>query len=230
MSNAPQDGLPTLYSFRRCPYAMRARLALLASGIRCELREIVLKDKAPEFLAASPKGTVPVVVTPAGEVIEQSLDVMAWALGQNDPNGWLDPEQGDAEAMDALISACDGPFKTALDRYKYATRYEGADPLAERTKGSAFLLRLDEQLSKSPYLFGSKPSLADMAIAPFVRQFANVDRAWFDAQAWPHLISWLEAFLASASFAAIFQKYPKWHAGDAPTVFPQNGSDLPPAA
>ncbi|MEM8685888.1 MAG: glutathione S-transferase [Pseudomonadota bacterium] len=221
MSEAAQTALPTLYSFRRCPYAMRARLALLASGVRCELREIVLKDKAPEFLCASPKGTVPVVVTPAGTAIEQSLEVMQWALAQNDPDGWLDPDEGSAKEMDALISACDGPFKTALDRYKYAARYEGADPLSERAKGAAFLLQLNERLATRAYLFGARPSLADMAIAPFVRQFANVDRVWFDAQPWPHLIAWLEAFLTSAAFEAIFKKYPKWHAGDVPTVFPE---------
>ncbi len=212
--------LPTLYSFRRCPYAMRARLAVLASGVRCELREIVLRDKAPEFLAASPKGTVPVVVTAAGEVIEQSLDVMHWALGQNDPERWLSPEGATREEMDQLIAACDGPFKDSLDRYKYANRYEGADPIAEREKAEAFLRQLDERLSGAPFLFGQQISLADMAIAPFVRQFANVDRAWFDAQDWPHLLSWLEGFLASDRFAAIFQKYPQWHAGDELTVFP----------
>ena len=212
--------LPTLYSFRRCPYAMRARLALLASGVRCELREIVLRDKAPEFLSASPKGTVPVVVTPAGAVIEQSLDVMHWALEQNDPDGWLCPDGGTADEMDALIAECDGPFKSALDRYKYATRYEDADPLAERARGAEFLERLEGRLAENRYLFGAKASLADMAIAPFVRQFANVDRAWFDGEPWPHLISWLEAFLASERFEAIFKKYPKWQTGDAPTLFP----------
>ncbi len=214
------DALPTLYSFRRCPYAMRARLAVLASGVRCELREIVLRDKAPEFLGASPKGTVPVVVTPDGRVIEESLDVMHWALAQNDPEDWLGAGPSSGDEMEALIAECDGPFKKALDRYKYATRYEGADPLAERAKAQTFLRKLDGRLAGQPYLTGSKISLADMAIVPFVRQFANVDRAWFDAQPWPHLIGWLEAFLASGRFEAIFKKYPKWQAGDAPTVFP----------
>ncbi len=215
-----QNDLPILYSFRRCPYAMRARLALLASGVTCELREIVLRDKAPEFLTASPKGTVPVVVTPGGAVIEQSLDVMQWALDQNDPGGWLAPSEGAQSEMDALIGECDGPFKESLDRYKYATRYEDADPLAERTRAEAFLRKLDQRLARTAYLFGDQIRLADMAIAPFVRQFANVDRAWFDAQDWPHLIAWLETFLASDAFASIFKKYPKWHAGDAPTAFP----------
>lgn len=212
--------LPTLYSFRRCPYAMRARLAVLASGVRCELREIVLRDKAPAFLAASPKGTVPVVVTQTGDVIEQSLDVMRWALEQNDPGGWLAPASAAANQMDELIAECDGLFKDSLDRYKYANRYEGADPLAEREKAEAFLRKLDGRLATSAYLCGPDLSLADMAIAPFVRQFANVDRAWFDTQDWRHLIGWLETFLASERFEAIFKKYPKWQAGDAPTVFP----------
>lgn len=212
--------VPTLYSFRRCPYAMRARLAILASGTMCELREIVLRDKAPEFLKASPKGTVPVVVTQDGEVIEQSLDVMHWALTKNDPDNWLSPPGVSRDEMDALIAECDGPFKDSLDRYKYANRYEGADPMAERAKAETFLRRLDAGLASSTYLCGEQLCLADMAIVPFVRQFANVDRAWFDAQPWPHLIAWLEAFLASDRFQAIFQKYPKWHVGDAPTAFP----------
>ncbi|NNF79147.1 MAG: glutathione S-transferase [Rhizobiales bacterium] len=220
LSDAPGEALPLLYSFRRCPYAMRARLAVLASGVRCELREIVLRDKAPAFLAASPKGTVPVVVTAGGDVIEQSLDVMHWALEQNDPGDWLSPDGVVQAAMDDLIAECDGPFKDSLDRYKYANRYEGADPIAERAKAEVFLRKLEERLAKTRYLCGEQICLADMAIAPFVRQFANVDRAWFDGQDWPRLIGWLEAFLASERFEAIFKKYPQWHAGDAPTVFP----------
>lgn len=217
---AQATDLPTLYSFRRCPYAMRARLAILASGTSCELREIVLRDKAPEFLEASPKATVPVVVTQSGEVIEESLDVMRWALAQNDPENWLSPDGVNPDEMNALIAECDGSFKNSLDRYKYANRYEGADPMAERANAEVFLRKLDGRLANSAYLFGAEPSLADMAIVPFVRQFANVDRAWFDGQPWPHLLAWLEGFLASDRFASIFQKYPKWHAGDAPTVFP----------
>jgi glutathione S-transferase len=218
--SAPSQVLPTFYSFRRCPYAMRARLAVLASGVRCELREIVLRDKAPAFLAASPKGTVPVVITEGGEVIEQSLDVMRWALEQNDPGAWLAPTGVAQQEMTGLIAECDGPFKDSLDRYKYANRYEGAGPLAERGKAEVFLRKLDARLAAAQYLCGAEISLADMAIAPFVRQFANVDRAWFDGRDWPHLIGWLEAFLASEQFEAIFKKYPQWQTGDGPTVFP----------
>ena len=203
---------PILYSFRRCPYAMRARLAIAASGVEVELREILLRDKAPAFLEASPKGTVPVLVTP--EVIEESRDVMAWALAQNDPEGWLDmPAAGHA-----LIDQADGPFKSALDRTKYASRYPDANPDTAREEASVFLRQL-ESLLRDAYLFGPAPSLADMAILPFVRQFAHIDKAWFDAQAWPNLSRWLETFLASDRFAAIMTKYPKWVSGDAPTYF-----------
>lgn len=205
---------PILYSFRRCPYAMRARLALVSSGIDTELREILLRDKAPEFLEASPKGTVPVIVT-TDQTIEESLDIMEWALSQNDPEGWLDfPKEGRA-----LIAECDGPFKTALDRYKYHTRH-GAKPHEEREKAATFLRKLDAQLDGRRYLYGPKPTLPDMAILTFIRQFANTDRPWFDAQDWGHVKRWLNAFTDSARFAAIMTKYPKWHAGDPATAFP----------
>ena len=207
--------LPILYSFRRCPYAMRARLAIASAGITCELREIVLRDKAPEFLTASPKGTVPVVVT-GGTVLEESLDVMHWALGKNDPEGWLNVPQ---EAH-SLIAEADGPFKSALDRTKYATRYKDADPSVEREKASVFLRKLDMMLVEQLYLFGESPSIADMAIAPFVRQFANIDKDWFDAQPWPNLIEWLERFLSSERFTAIMKRNPKWQAGDQVVLFP----------
>jgi len=205
---------PILYSFRRCPYAMRARLALVSAGIDTELREILLRDKAPEFLETSPKGTVPVLVT-NDQVIEESLDIMDWALAQNDPEGWLDfPAEGRA-----LIAECDGPFKTALDRYKYHSRHS-ADPEAERAKAASFLRKLDTKLADHPYLYGPKPTLPDMAILTFVRQFANTDRTWFDAQDWVGLKRWLTTFTDSARFAAIMGKYPKWQAGDPVTVFP----------
>ncbi|MFY0612399.1 MAG: glutathione S-transferase [Hyphomicrobiaceae bacterium] len=211
--------LPILYSFRRCPYAMRARLALHASGQACELREIVLRDKAPEFLAASPKGTVPVVMTPDGGVIEESLDVMLWALEQHDPEGWLSPSDGNRDAMMALIARCDTAFKPNLDAYKYASRDTPEKGLEARAAGAVFLTELDAQLSGTTYLFGERLSLADTAIFPFVRQFANVDRTWFDAQPWLNLIRWLSEWLASQRFADVMKKYAKWQAGDAPIVF-----------
>lgn len=203
---------PILYSFRRCPYAMRARLAIHAAGLTVQHREILLRDKAPEFLAVSPKGTVPVVVT-GNNIIEESLDVMIWALSQHDPEDWL----ADSTQSLALISENDGPFKQALDHYKYANRHDG-DPKKWRNTGAAFLASLETNLAKNAYLLDDQPRLADFAIFPFIRQFANTDRAWFDAQPWPHLHSWLAKHLTSARFEAIMAKYPKWAAGDPPTL------------
>ncbi|WP_306257866.1 glutathione S-transferase [Pararhizobium sp. IMCC21322] len=206
---------PILYSFRRCPYAMRARLAILSAGFKVELREILLRDKAPEFIAASPKATVPVLVLPDGTIIDESLDVMLHVLGQSDPESLLTPTEETLADMLALISENDGSFKRALDRYKYANRYEGADPISERNIASSFLHTLDNRLrTNSGGLFGARLSLVDLAILPFVRQFANVDRPWFDSQDWPDLMKALEAFTASGRFASIMLKYTKWQSGD----------------
>lgn len=199
--------LPLLYSFRRCPYAMRARLALSVSETAVEHREILLRDKPQAMLDASPKGTVPVLVLPDGAVLEESLDIMRWALARRDPENWLAP----GEAMDALIAGCDGEFKHHLDRYKYATRH-ATDPVEHRTAAGAFLARLESRLAGTAQLFGDGMSMADAAIFPFVRQFAQTDRDWFDAQDWPGLKAWLAAHLASARFAAIMHKYPLWQA------------------
>lgn len=214
--------LPILYSFRRCPYAMRARLAIQVSGQVCQLREILLRDKAAEFLEVSPKGTVPVLVTPNGEVLEESLDLMDWALAKNDPECWLSPELESPEAMRSLILKCDTEFKAHLDHYKYPNRYEKLDPVAERDAAVSFLIELDKRLQEHPYLFGKRRSLADMAIAPFIRQFANVDRRWFDEQPWKCLQNWLRDFLSSNQFNAIMDKYSQWHDGDEITLFPAN--------
>lgn len=189
---------PILYRFRRCPYAIRARLAL--------------------FLAVSPSQTVPALVL-GNELIDESLDIMKWALQQNDLGHWLDmPSDGHA-----LIAEADDPFKAALDRTKYASRYPGEDKLDHRARAAKFLYQLDQRLQQG-YLFGEHPSLADMAILPFVRQFAFIDKDWFDAQDWPALKRWLEAFLASGLFVAVMGKYPKWHADDAATIFPASAN------
>ncbi|WP_136660298.1 glutathione S-transferase [Nitratireductor sp. XY-223] len=221
--------LPILYSFRRCPYAMRARMALRASGTPVELREVVLRDKAPEFLAASPSATVPTLVAADGGVIDESLDIMLWALCMNDPEGWLAPEAGALDDMLALIEHIDGPFKQSLDRYKYDTRHPDRDRLEERGKAAAELVALEDRLAESGWLFGGRPSLADMAILPFVRQFANTDRAWFDGEDWPTLKAWLEAFEQSDRFQAIMDKYPQWAAGDPVTVFGDEFATQSPA-
>lgn len=212
---------PILYSFRRCPYAMRARLALAASGQRVELREVALRDKPAELLDASPKATVPVLVLPDGAVIEESLDVMRWALAISDPEGWWPDDPGERARIDTLIAVNDGAFKAALDRYKYPDRYAGEtiDRSAQRAIAAAILSGHDERLA-SGWLVGGRPTLADVALLPFVRQFAHVDRDWFDAQPWPNLIGWLDRFLQSARFAAIMGKYRPWRPGDPATLFP----------
>ena len=207
-------GRAILYSFRRCPYAMRARMAIAAAGIQVELREIVLRDKAAEFTSAFPNATVPGLLLPDGSTINESLDIMHWALDQSDPQSW---RRGDADET-ALIARADGPFKTALDHYKYASRHPDIDALAEQAAGLTFLQSLEPALA--PYLFGPRQTLADIAILPFVRQFAHVDITWFRAQPIPRVIAWLDRFLASPAFAAIMTKYPRWSAGDPPTIFP----------
>ena len=196
---------------------MRARLAIQSANVQTELREILLKDKPDAFLATSASGTVPALA--ADTTIDESRDIMIWALNQNDPDGWLDmPTAGHA-----LIDTNDGPFKAALDHTKYAVRHPDKDEATERAKASTFLRDLDAQLTQR-YLFKDTPSLADMAILPFVRQFANTDRAWFDAQNWPNLIRWLDQFLNSAAFADIMTKYPPWQAGQTPVHFPPKGA------
>jgi len=212
--------LPVLYSFRRCPYAMRARMALSKSSQTCRLREVVLRNKPPEMIEASPKGTVPVIVAANGDVLEESLDIMLWSLGVNDPDQWLEPEQGSLADMLGLIAESDGPFKSHLDRYKYGTRYPDEDTSGDRAAGLDFLVKLDGILAGVPYLFGARPSLGDIAIFPFVRQFANTDREWFDALPQAHLQKWLAGWLVSELFLGIMQKWPVWQAGDEEPLFP----------
>ncbi|MEJ8809616.1 glutathione S-transferase [Variovorax ureilyticus] len=216
------QALPVLYSFRRCPYAMRARMAIAASGQHCELREVVLRDKPAELLAASPKGTVPVLVDPHGIVIDQSLDIMLWALRSNDPEGWLRPAHGTLDGMLALVAECDGTFKRHLDGYKYPDRQPEAlrDAALHRAEGAVFLKALDVRLQSFRCLFGDKPALADIAIAPFVRQFAQVDATWFDAQPWSRLHEWLSARLKAPVFAQVMDKYAPWRAGRPGIRFP----------
>jgi len=214
----PQDA-PILYSFRRCPYAMRARLALLVSGIRCEMREITLAHKPSNMLEASPKGTVPVLVL-KDRVLDQSLDIMHWALGQNDPEGWSTSGQTLDEEAHALVRICDYAFKTHLDRYKYPNRYDLPNGLADREAGSVYLDQLNTKLMQSKFLMGAKWSWVDAAVAPFVRQFARTDRAWFDAQAWTPLQNWLTQFEQSESFIAVMHRYKIWYEGTKPVAFP----------
>ena len=214
--------LPVLYSFRRCPYAMRARLALAVSDQVCELREVVLRNKPQGLLLASPKGTVPVLVLPSGQVLEQSLDIMLWALAQHDPEGWLTPSHGSVPDMLALIAECDGPFKQALDRCKYPGRYPDADPALARTQAVEWLQKLETRLCPNACLYGDRAALADMAIAPFVRQFAGIDDAWWSAQPWPRLQAWLAHWQSSPLFDQVMPKLPAWVDGTQGVPFPHS--------
>lgn len=206
---------PILYSFRRCPYAMRARLAIASAGIAVDLREIVLRDKPAQMLHASPKGTVPVLI--ADEIVEESRDIMCWALAQNDPEGLM---HGMTEQASALIDVCDGPFKSALDLTKYAVRHPEADPVESRAKAAEFIDMLNMKLDGQPWLDGDRPIMADFAILPFVRQFAHTDLDWWNAQPYPHAQAWLAAFKASDRFAGIMTKYTPWKEGDDVILFP----------
>lgn len=208
--------MPVLYSFRRCPYAIRARITLLYSGIPVELREVVLRDKPPEFIACSAKATVPVLAFDDGQVLEESLDIMRWSLEQNDPAGWLDTDMRMAEE---LISDNDGDFKQNLDAYKYADHHPEKTAEEHRAAGEVFLRDLESQLQGRQYLLGSRMSFVDIAVAPFVRQFAHVDFDWFEATEYSGLQDWLRRFKALDLFAAAMRKYPAWRAGDVVTVF-----------
>lgn len=210
--------LPILYSFRRCPYAIRARLALKSAQVPVELREVVLRSKPEAMLAISPKGTVPVLQLPTGQVIEQSLEIMHWALQQADPDGWL--KHADDHATTALIACNDGPFKVLLDRYKYPERHPAQSASAHRQEAvDVFIAELERRLSAHPCLLGKQASLADMAIVPFIRQFAQVDADWFAQAPFPHLRHWLHRLVTSPLFESAMGKHPAWQVGDTATVF-----------
>ena len=189
-------------------------MALLSSGLTFEIREVLLRDKPTSMLTYSPKGTVPVLVLPDGRVIDESLDVMTWALQQSDPDGWLDTPPGSAEEIDRLIQWNDGEFKSHLDRYKYSTRYEGTNSQDHRDAAEQFLTVLNRQLTAQKYLAGDHASLVDIALFPFMRQFANTDRDWFDGLNYKPLQNWLEGFLSSERFTQSMRKFPPWQPED----------------
>ena len=204
---------PILYSFRRCPYAMRARMALHVADRPVRLREVVLRDKPEEMITASPKATVPVLVD-GDDVVDESIAVMRWALSQSDPENWL------ASADDELIATNDTDFKHHLDRYKYSTRYENVDATTHREAGAAFLKTLNQRLQSTPFLNGQQRSFVDIAIFPFVRQFRIADNKWFDAMEMPALQSWLAGLMGSALFTSVMKKYPAFKETGEEFAFP----------
>lgn len=196
----------TLYSFRRCPYAMRARMALRYSGVAVDIIEVSLKAKPAEMLALSPKGTVP-VLSVDGQVIDESLAIMRWALAQNDPQDWLLKEDPAGQVLTAaLIEENDQAFKVHLNRYKYAERYPEQPMAVYRAEGEVFLRKLDELLDGRDYLLAGHPTLADVALMPFIRQFAHVDREWFAQTPYVRLQAWLQRFLESELFTTVMAK------------------------
>lgn len=193
---------------------MRARMALQVSGTEYEHREILLRDKPSEMLSASAKGTVPVLVLDDDRVLDESFDIMLWALEHNDPQGWLSPG---LDTLRPVIDTITGDFKTHLDRYKYASRYNSdttrnSVDLSHRDQACVVLEAYEQRLSNTQYLMGNAPSLADYAIFPFIRQFANVERDWWDTPQFPALHTWLEGFLGTDIFKHIMQKHPVWQA------------------
>jgi glutathione S-transferase len=216
LSNAALSGAPILYSFRRCPYAIRARLAIKVSRVRVALREVALRDKPAALLTASAKATVPVLQLPGGRVLEESLEIMRWALEQHDPQGWL--RLGELDEALALIALNDGPFKQALDRYKYAPRHPERSQSAWRDEAVELMLApLNTRLADRPFLLRDTASLADMAIAPFIRQFAAVDPAWFDSAPLEPLQAWTKRIVSSELFDSVMSKFTPWKPGDPDT-------------
>ncbi len=206
--------LPILYSFRRCPYAIRARMTLLYAGRPVELREVILRDKPVEMLEISPKATVPVLQL-KNKILEESLDIMNWALNIADPDDWRRSSSVSLQAEIAvLIDSNDHQFKPLLDQYKYADRYPAQTPQAHQQAASEFPKQLDQRLKAQRFLLDDKLSLADIALFPFIRQFAFVNKDWFDQAPWPNLQRWLQMLLDDPLFSVTMAKHPQWKPGN----------------
>lgn len=217
--------LPILYSLRNCPYAMRARMAIYKSQQTVILRDLVLSNKPKEFLEASPKATVPVVVLPNNEVIDESFDVMIWALSTRDPDNLLQANENSntitrskSEMLD-LIKQFDDGFKPALEAYKCAKRYHESNLMECRHECEEYIKDLEERLSTHTYLLDNKESMADIALLPFIRQFAKVERSWYLQSPYPKLKQWLNAYLQSLMFSKVMAKHPLYKEGDEPIKF-----------
>ncbi len=212
--------MPVLYSFRRCPYAMRARLALKYSGVQVELREVDLKAIPDALRALVPDNpTVPVLQLQDGTVIDESWDVLLWAVREHDPDGWLGKDERNLVPAEQWIEMNDFSFKTDLDHYKYHERYPEQTQLEYRVEAEEFIQDLENQLQETRFLLGDKLSIADIGVLPFIRQFAFVDKDWFDQAPYPKVQAWLAAFLESGLFNSVMEKYAVWNPGDEPVIF-----------
>ena len=209
---------PILYSFRRCPFAIRARMAIKTANIVCELREVVLNNKPVQMINISNKGTVPVMQLPDGSVIDESIDLMIWALEQSDPEQWLSANK---EETQELINENDFEFKEHLDHYKYYVRYPENTQSTYRQQCEKYIDKLDKLLegNNGLGLLEKRTTLADVAIFPFIRQFANVDRNWFDRSKYTILRQWLEYFENSNLFKSVMDKYSPWENEKEVTLF-----------
>ncbi|PVZ66357.1 glutathione S-transferase [Pelagibaculum spongiae] len=219
---------PVLYSFRRCPYAIRARMAIAASKSQVALREVVLKDKPQQLIGKSSKATVPVLIIPASEqhdemLLDESRDIMRWALSNQDPQQWLsgDDVMNWQWEMQGLLQENDFIFKLSLDRYKYPEQHPQHTVEYYRDQCEVFLGKLEKHLLRNQFLVAGRVTFADIAIFPFIRQCAHVDFEWFQATPYPKLQQWLEHFKSSEIFLSVMQKYPQWKEGDTPVYFPE---------
>jgi len=207
--------MPVLYSFRRCPYAIRARMALLYAGIDVELREVLLKDKPRHMLELSAKGTVPVLQL-AGQVLDESWDILCWATAQRDSDAWRGVDDCHLPASKALVREVDESFKPWLDKYKYIVPETAHLQASYRAACGRFLAGLESRLNHSAFLLDDNWSLADIGAFPFVRQFAGVDTAWFSQSPYRRLNEWLTVFVESGLFRAAMSKNKPWSEGDPP--------------
>ena len=212
----PNFEYPILYTFRRCPYAMRARFAIRSSKIKVEVREIKLQEKPSEFLKSSPKGTVPVLITKSGQVLEESLDIINWALNINDPDKWLRKGNLQEKEIKNLLDELEIKFKTNLDKYKYPSRFSEIDPHLHRDKNLCFLEKLNSYLRNNKSLNCEHLTFLDYAVFPFIRQFRNVDQEWFDKLNFSLLNNWLNQIIDSEDFSSIMKKFKKWEPNDLP--------------
>lgn len=214
--------LPVLYSLRHCPFAMRARIAIFKSQKSVELRDVKLTSKPAAMLTASPKGTVPILVVSSSQIIDESLNVMLWSLDQSDPDNLLQQHAASSSNLPqllAFIATYDDEFKACIERYKCAKRYHEPNLEECRKACEVYTQDLEARLSKHNYVMGAKESLADIAILPFIRQFAKVERKWYVQAAYPNLKRWLNSYLQSAMFNKVMAQYPLWEEGNDAVVF-----------